>query len=105
MTMDKREKVIKGLECCLEDEARALKCWEDGDYPECPYNDRVDGCMGRLNRDALALLKAQEQKPISASIVDSDGGLMHWWACGNCQSPINPEDKFCHECGKAVKWE
>ena len=55
--------------------------------------------------DALELLKAKEQKPISASIVDSDGGLMHWWACGNCQEPINPEDKFCRECGQAVKWE
>lgn len=59
--------------------------------------DMVDGI--------ITLLKAQEQKPISASIVDSDGGLMHWWACGNCQAPINPEDKFCHECGRAVKWE
>lgn len=56
------EKVIKALECCLEDEARDLKCWENGDYPDCPYNDNVDGCMGRLNRDALALLKAQEQR-------------------------------------------
>lgn len=67
--MTEREKVIKGLECCLEDEARDLKCWEDGDYPECPYNDRVDGCMGRLNRDALALLKAQEPRVMTLEEV------------------------------------
>ncbi len=91
-----REKVIKGLECCSD---AVLECGEN-----CPYWN-IENCQSSMQDDALALLKAQEQKPISASIVDSDGGLMHWWACGNCQAPINPEDRFCHECGKPVKWK
>lgn len=101
MTQEKREKVIKGLEWCMNEEHDCYR--EKG----CPYENEGEdiGCKYALHRDALALLKAQEPKPISASIVDSDGGLMHWWACGNCQAPINPEDKFCHECGRAVKWE
>ena len=102
--MDKLEKVIKGLECCMSD---GSECYEPSNG-KCPYyKDDVStsACTDDLFYDVYALLKAQEQKPISASIVDSDGGLMHWWACGNCQAPINPEDKFCHECGRAVKWE
>lgn len=54
--------------------------------------------IDEAEEDVLALLKAQEQNPISTS------GLIHWLACENCQAPINPEDKFCHECGQAVKW-
>jgi hypothetical protein len=95
------EKVIKGLECCINNERATPDCMG------CPYAEINGICTGlhKLHGDALALLKAQEQKPISASIVDSDGGLMHWWACGNCQAPINPEDRFCHECGRPVKRE
>ena len=100
--MDKREKVIKGLECCLA--SKYPPCGECGYDGDMNYNDAWS-CRLSLMADALALLKAQEQKPISASIVDSDGGLMHWWACGNCQAPINPEDRYCHECGRAVKWD
>lgn len=25
--------------------------------------------------------------------------------CGHCHETINKNDNFCHECGKAVKWE
>ena len=100
--MDKREKVIKGLECCLA--SKYPPCGECGYDGDMNYNDAWS-CRLSLMADALVLLKAQEQKPISASIVDSDGGLMHWWACGNCQAPINPEDRYCHECGRAVKWD
>lgn len=49
--MTDREKVIKGLRCC------AYGC-----RAECPYFDIVDGCVGVLCADALALLKAQEPR-------------------------------------------
>ena len=54
--MTDREKVIKGLECCV-----------DYDYKcnNCPYQDdggAEDGCYcDELKTDALALLKAHEQ--------------------------------------------
>ena len=60
MTEHRREKVIKGLECCAED------C-VDG----CPYEDLdVEGwnCTTLLCRDALELLKAQE--PITGETSD-----------------------------------
>ena len=48
--MDKCEKVIKGLECCIKrDPDDKTRCGE------CPYEG---ACLNRLKLDALALLKA-----------------------------------------------
>ena len=49
-----REKVIKGLECCSREDI--------GDCIDCPY-ESINGphCDIEMMRDALALLKAQEQ--------------------------------------------
>lgn len=52
--MTEREKVIKGLECCVADEDCG---WVNGDNPKCPYNDYVHGCVGRCMEDALKLMK------------------------------------------------
>lgn len=50
--MADREKVIRGLECCIlrdpDDHARCNKCPYDGN------------CVNRLKMDALALLKEQQ---------------------------------------------
>ena len=27
------------------------------------------------------------------------------WYCKKCKSTINYRDKYCHECGKPVKWD
>ena len=53
--------------------------------------------------DALAMLK--EQEPVRPERENSGGGTTWWNVCGNCRTAINPNDKYCHECGKAVKWE
>lgn len=67
--MTGREKVIKGLECCIirhpDDKARC---------DECPYER---ACCNRLKKDALALLKAQEARLITYEDFHSgheDGG-------------------------------
>lgn len=102
MGMTDREKVIKGLEYC-----------QDGCGDECPYWTRQLGstsiCRSEMERDALALLKAQEPvKPILQS-----GGN---YVCGNCgmytvgyMHPLTGESvqtwKYCGKCGKRVKWE
>ena len=53
--MPDREKVIRGLECCLE----FLN--QDSCPEECPY--RSDGgCWETMKRDALALLKEQTER-------------------------------------------
>lgn len=76
--MDKREKVIKGLECCAE----CGKC-----KSECPYdgkNDSTYGCTTQLAKDALALLKAQEPRVMTKEEIkdyldDPDGDKKPLW--------------------------
>lgn len=61
--MTDREKVIKGLECCIND-----KPFYHAHCTECPYNglipDSLGGCT-KLYCDALELLKEQEQRLIN----------------------------------------
>lgn len=61
---EKREKIIKGLECCnsLHNDS-IVKCATD-----CPYWEFDAKCRGFVMRDALALLKAQE--PITGETSD-----------------------------------
>lgn len=62
---------------------------------------------GIMIRALLSLLKKQEIKydPVIQSITDLDGYAHQWYACGVCGRTINPYDKYCHECGRAVKWD
>lgn len=32
-------------------------------------------------------------------------GMDFWYNCGSCKAEILKNDKYCHECGQAVKWE
>ena len=52
--------------------------------------------------EAVELLK--EQEAVRPEREHSGGGTTWWNVCGNCRTAINPNDKFCHECGRAVKW-
>ena len=52
-----KDKVIKGLECCT----RYPNEYGDCLGGDCPYGPRID-CHKELTRDALALLKAQEEE-------------------------------------------
>ena len=59
---EKREKVIKALECCVIH----VNCAADGG---CPYRPHADAnCLNTAIKDALALLKAQE--PITGETSD-----------------------------------
>ena len=96
--MTDREKVIKGLECCTG------YCDEE---TGCPYygDEEAFECEERLRKDAIALLKAQE--PVEPTIGgDADGPCRNWWhQCGKCKEAIDYHDKYCRNCGQAVKWE
>lgn len=93
-----REKIIEGLEC--HKNANYKVCLFKSRI-ECPYFHDED-CRKAVFDDAISILK--EQKAEFVEIIDSDGGKTHWYLCGGCKSPINPGDRYCHECGKAVKW-
>ncbi len=52
--MSEREKVIKGLECCIiRDPDDKMRCGE------CPYKEPDTYCLNRLKMDALDLLNAK----------------------------------------------
>ena len=98
---DKREKVIRGLECC---------CGGSQDYgicEECPYTTNKKTCyLPVLHRDALELLKAQE--PVKPLILVKDAALSNGakYLCGKCGgSFFHQKVNFCPWCGKAVNWE
>lgn len=50
--MEKREKAIKGLECCImRNPDDKLRC------RECPYREPDGYCLNRLKNDALEALR------------------------------------------------
>ena len=100
-----KEKVVKGLECCVND-----KPFYHAHCGECPYNglifNNLGGCT-KLYRDALVLLK--EQEPVMWSYDGYD-----CFVCSNCGLRIKDEavyylmDKpisFCPACGRKVEWD
>lgn len=95
--MDDMEKVIKALECCIN----AGDCQNQCDY----WPD--DRCEHLMVIDALELLKAQEpMKPIVTGNGHTFEEAETWWyECGNCNTQIDPSDKYCRKCGRAVEWD
>jgi len=97
---EKREKIIKGLECCWDVQSG----WKDARYvcSTCPYTDNCIPCetLAPLMEDALALLKGQEPvKPTwrcGYAYCGKCGYKLHW---------IVDKNNYCPECGRAVKWE
>ena len=53
-----------------------------------------------IANDAIAMLKEQEAVPV----VRREIAHMFFWCCGSCGVAITDGDKFCRNCGKAVKW-
>lgn len=87
--MTEKEKVVQKLEEVI---AEAV-------YPDRPRKFMMPL---ELAEDALALLKAQEPvKPVP----DTSYGARPWWfVCGNCKLSVNEDQKYCSNCGRAVKW-
>ena len=75
--MPDREKVIKGLECCTCDLPLDNKVHFSDLCELCPYyNKKTDYCFRKveLMRDALALLKEQQEKIEKARLwLKADG--------------------------------
>ena len=93
--MADREKVINGLECCITfGRDSCKKCYQEG--PGFGI-----ACIQGLMRDALELLK--EQEPVEP--IRNDIGIGYWHQCGACGAALGVDWKYCHNCGKAVKWD
>ena len=89
--MPDREKVINDLQDAVNDDWM----WQHADY------------YAKAMENALALLKEQGAvEPYIAGSGESFETAETWWyECGNCNKPIDPNDKFCRHCGRQVKWE
>ena len=111
--MADREKVIKGLECCMS---------EKGCHSPCPYNGECgDGgyYYSKAIEDAIALLKAQElvdaikrgqdeqedrERPPLPPIRHEDLCLV--FLCPECGCDLRYyRCERCYRCGRRVKWD
>ena len=101
--MADREKVY-GFELCANGEPcigeKFMKC------PFSPRNNAEQNCGVTMAKTAIALLQEQEAvEPYITGNGESFETAETWWyECGNCNKPIDPNDKFCRHCGRAVKW-
>ena len=81
-------------------EPRCRDC--DGIPGVCEYDHQSVTIPKVLALDVLNKLK--EQEAVKPERQHSGGGTTWWNVCGNCRTAINPNDKYCHECGRPVKW-
>ena len=108
--MADRQKVIKGLECCVK---------HFGECKLCPYGNGFCNCdCGKqLYADALTLLK--EQEPVEPHctkleyMVNGMPYVVHHAECPRCiengltlwDAEIEKGATYCKRCGQAVKWD
>ena len=53
----------------------------------------------------LELLKEQEAVKPETENDGTPGDFACWWyVCGNCGRDIDPGDRYCRHCGRAVNW-
>ena len=92
--MTDREEIIRGLQ--IERECVSMDC--DRDCGKCDLVQERDWLLSVYD-GAIALLKEQEPKLVK---IDRDRGVL----CPSCGNELftYPQQKFCDECGQAVKW-
>ena len=115
-----REKVIKGLKCCL---ALDSPC---GDCPYYSYEEIQElECERNLRKDAIAMLKEQQQEiwelqdqveyltdkqkeqEAVEPILIREGRNKHYndYVCPRCDNEVVYEQNYCSECGVQFLWE
>lgn len=92
--MADREKVINCIEICCSARPKCAKC---------DFFDEED-CNSKLMHDALELLKEQEPKLVVATTNSYGTKFYH---CPRCNHDLYayPRQKYCGQCGQAVKWD
>lgn len=98
--LKEQDKIIAALQCAL-DKANEKLAYVSGE--KCYHYDCE---AGREQLEAWwAAVKHEEQEPIKPLITGHGEFEGSWWyECGNCGTPIDPDDKFCRKCGMEIKW-
>ena len=86
-----REKVIRAVDSCFNYWLEQHRCLQPSELEN----------VRKFKADALAILKEQE----TVLVTQREIAHMLFWCCGSCGVPITSGDKFCRNCGKAVKWK
>lgn len=82
-------------------------------FDETEYNCGINGenlgthsrqDLGEWHCDKPEWCPLKEQEPVKPDGEYSGDGTTWWNVCGACRTAINPNDKYCHECGREVKW-
>ena len=80
-----------------------IKCISGNICDECHYNGHNE-CVDKLMRDALEIINTRGSvKPKKYPPTRYSESTYGCRACGHELAPGKP--KFCHECGRPVKWE
>ncbi len=79
------------------------------DCKDCPYAD-AQICDTALTKDALEAIEELEaqlkSEPVECDIYVDFERVGQIARCGNCgEKLVFTRQKYCHECGKAVKWD
>ena len=53
--------------------------------------------------DTISMMK--EQKAVKPVKEYSRSGVTWWYICGSCWTVLNPNYKYCYECGRPLKWK
>lgn len=63
-------------------------------------------CMTEEEHEAYKMaIDALEARVACEPNMMRSGGVTTWrYVCGACYVSINPNEKYCHQCGRPVKW-
>lgn len=74
-------------------------------YKDCDYTcSSAQPVVNAPTIEAVPLNLLKEHEPVKPETARSGGGSTWWNVCGACKTAINPNDKYCHECGAAIDW-
>lgn len=45
-----------------------------------------------------------ERETTTVTIGKTRGSRTEWYECDNCGAPVHPEDRYCSECGRRLKF-
>ena len=93
-----KQEVILGLMVCGDDSHQCIGC------PYLPERTGNTNCANHLCKDAIALLKEQENGVKPKISKEEDGYI--WYYCGKCGYEIDPSyENYCPTCGSKIKGE